>query len=166
MNRASNGNLGSRSRKRGWTDSVIPSRWVARQQPPRRLGSRRASIRARDSPELPGTGIQHRNRAVTGPDRRLFLLTHDRSTAPRWRPSCGVAVIGTSARCPGTSSWTRGRCRQRAFACPRLRGRQTASWQFTSESVRWWNRCDPANCRHRRSNGSSGATTVWSRGAG
>ena len=46
MNRASNGNLGSRSRKREWTDSVVPSRWVTRQQPPRRLGSRRALIGA------------------------------------------------------------------------------------------------------------------------
>ena len=46
---------------------------MARQQPPGRF-SRRASIRARDSPELPVIGFQHRNRAVTGPDRRLFLL--------------------------------------------------------------------------------------------
>ena len=116
-------------------------------------------------PELPVPGFQHRNRAVTGPDRRLFLLTHDRSTAPRWRPCCGVAVIGTSARCPGASSWTRGKCRQRVSARRRLRGRRTVSLQFTSESVRWWNRCGPANCRHRRSNGSSDETTVWSWGA-
>ena len=166
MNRASNGNLGSRSRKRGWTDSVIPSRWVARQQPPRRLGSRRALIGASDSQSCLGPASSTAIESSQGRIRDSSFWPSARATAPRARPRCGAAAIGISVRRPGAPSWTRAKCRQRAFACRRLRGRRTVSLQLTSESARRWNRCDPANCRHRRSNGSSDATTVGSRGGG
>ena len=101
MNRASNGNLGSRSRKREWTDSVIPSRRVARQQLPRRLGSRQASLRAGDSPGLPVTASSTAIVLSQGRIGDSSFWPSTRSTDSRERPCCGAAVIGTSVRRPG-----------------------------------------------------------------
>ena len=93
MNRASNGNLGSRSRKREWTDSVIPSRRVARQQLPRRLGSRQASLRAGDSPGLPVTASSTAIVLSQGRIGDSSFWPSTRATAPRGvgSPRCGCA---------------------------------------------------------------------------
>ena len=74
---------------------------MACRQPPGRLGSRRASIRAKDSPDLPATASSTAIVLSQGRIGDSSFWPSACSTASRERPCCGAAVIGTSVRRPG-----------------------------------------------------------------